>query len=90
MAHSPQPPSPTTPTPPPSGKDPSVIIEDIFVFLSIPVLWLFVFRLRGPVCTLIGVATMAALLVILVRRVRRINAVADKRRPDDTSPKPPL
>lgn len=80
----------TQPPRPPGKKDPTIIIEDIFILLSIPVLWLFVFRLRGPVCTSIGIVALAALIVILVRRVRRINTVADKPRGEDERPKPRL
>ena len=90
MPDSPPPPTQLFPTPPPGRKDPSVIIEDIFVFLAIPVLWLFVFRLSGIVCNLIGIATLVVLIVILARRIRRINEASDQPRPPDNSRKPSL
>jgi len=90
MPASPPPPTQLFPTPPPGRKDPSVIIEDILVFLSIPVLWLFVFRLRGIVCNLIGLVTLVILIVILARRIRRINEASSQPRPPDSSRKPPL
>ena len=90
MPDSPPPPTQLFPTPPPGRKDPSVIIEDIFVLLSIPVLWLFVFRLSGIVCNLIGIATLVVLIVILARRIRRINEASNQPRPPDDSRKPSL
>ena len=90
MSDSPPPPTQLYPTPPPDRKDPSVIIEDVFVLLSIPVLWLFVFRLSGIVCNLIGLVTVVGLIVILARRIRRINAASDQPRPPGDSRKPPL
>ena len=90
MPSAPLPPSPATPPSPPGRKDPTVILEDVLIVLSIPVLWLFVLKLRGFVYSLIGGVTLVVLLVILYRRIRRIDAAAEKGRPKDDGRKHPL
>lgn len=77
----PPPPAPMNPNQPPGKKDWSILLEDAAIILAIPVLWLFVLKLHQPLYAAIGFATLAVLVWILVRRIRRINQASDKGRP---------
>ena len=81
-------PLPVPPDPPPEAKKWSVLWEDIVVVLSIPVLWLFVLRLKGKVYLAIGCATLVLLVIVLLRRIKRINEAAERRRANDREHRP--
>ena len=52
-------------------------VEDTLILLAIPVLWLTIFQLRGPVYTAIQWVTLAIMVWIFVNRVRRFRRYAD-------------
>ncbi|MBM4080365.1 MAG: hypothetical protein FJ278_11750 [Planctomycetes bacterium] len=82
-----EPPRPHVPEPSPRRRiSLGVIIEDILIVLAIPVLWLTIFRLDGPICDVIQWVTLGAMVVVFVRRINRFRrppTVGDAGSPTD-------
>ncbi len=84
---SPAPPSPPFVAPPSRDDSRGPFWEDLIVLLAIPVLWIFVLRIRHPLAMAVAILTCAALVWVLVRRIRRFNRAAP-RSDDPEGPRP--
>lgn len=58
----------------------TVWIEDALILLGIPIMWLAIFELQGAWVRVVLWATLAVMIVLLIRRKRRIDRLFEELR----------
>ena len=69
-------------------KNPWIWVEDALILLAIPVLWLTIFQLKGPIYTAIQWITLAVMVWIFINRVRRFHRYAEEHKKKPPTPFP--